>query len=236
MGRQRDRGSARSWDSSICTALGTVQDITEKKRAEEELQRHVVQLQVAFMSTVKLATTLSELRDPYRAGHERRVGELAAAIGAELGFEARRIEGLRVTGYLHDIGTIAVPAEILSRPGKLSPIEFELIRGHSQVSYDVLKKVQLPWAVAEIVLQHHERMDGSGYPQGLQGEAILLEARIIAVADVVEAMCSHRPYRAALGIDQALAEIERGSGSAYDAQVVDACLRLFRERSYALAV
>jgi HD-GYP domain-containing protein (c-di-GMP phosphodiesterase class II) len=162
------------------------------------------------------------------------VAEIAVAIGAELGFDARRQEGLRVAGYLHDIGKITIPAEILSKPGKLSSIEYELIKAHPQSSYNVLKDVDFPWPLAEVALQHHERMDGSGYPQGLKGEAILLEARIMAVADVIEAMSSHRPYRAGLGIDAALSEIERGRGSAYDADVADACLKLFREKGYVI--
>jgi PAS domain S-box-containing protein len=214
--------------------IGLMQDISEKKRAEEEIQRYVGQLKIAFMSTVEVATTLSEMRDPYTAGHERRVGKIAASIGIELGFDERRIEGLHVAGNLHDIGKITIPAEILSKPGKLTKIEYQLIQGHSQSSYDVLKEVEFPWPVAQIALQHHERMDGSGYPQGLKGEAILFEARIMAVADVVEAMSSHRPYRPGLGIDKALAEIERGRGSAYDWDVADACLRLFREKHYQL--
>ena len=208
--------------------------LAEKKRAEEEIQRYVVQLKTAFMSTVAVATSLSEMRDPYTAGHERRVGEIAVAIGGELGFDERRLEGLRVAGYLHDIGKMTIPAEILSKPGKLTTIEMQLIQQHSQVSYDVLKDVEFPWPVAEIALQHHERMDGSGYPQGLKGEAILFESRIMAVADVIEAMALHRPYRPGLGIERALAEIERGRGSVYDPMVVDACLRLFREKNYAL--
>jgi len=183
-----------------------------------------------------VATTLSEMRDPYTAGHERRVGQIAVAIGAELGFDVRRQEGLRVAGYLHDIGKITIPSEILSKPGKLSPAEFQLIKGHSQASYDVLKAVEWPWPVAQVALQHHERMDGSGYPQGLKGEGILVEAQIMAVADVVEAMSSHRPYRPGLGIDNALAEIERGRGTSYDADTADACLRLFREGRYQLPV
>ena len=157
-----------------------------------------------------------------------------AAIGTALGFDARRAEGLRVAGYLHDIGKITIPAEILSKPGKLSSIEYQLIQGHPQSSYNVLKDVEFPWPVAEVALQHHERIDGSGYPQGLKGEAILLEARILAVADVMEAMSSHRPYRPGLGVDKALAEIERGRGSVYDAVVVDACVKLFREHGDAL--
>ena len=215
--------------------LGMVQDISEKKRAEEQIQHYVTQLEKAFMRTVEVATTLSEMRDPYTAGHERRVAEIAVAIGAELGFDARRQEGLRVAGYLHDIGKISLPAEILSKPTKLSRIEYQMIKGHAQASYDILKNVGFPWPVAEIALQHHERMDGSGYPQGLKGEAILLEARILAVADVVEAMSSHRPYRPGLGIEAALAEIERGRGTAYDANVADTCLRLFREKGYTIA-
>jgi putative nucleotidyltransferase with HDIG domain len=156
------------------------------------------------------------------------------AIGAEMGFDAQRLEGLRVGGYLHDVGKITIPAEILAKPGKLSAIEYELIKGHAQAGYDILKDVEFPWPVAQMAYQHHERLDGSGYPRGLKGEAILLEARIMAVADTVEAMSSHRPYRAALGKEKALEEIARGRGSAYDPVVADACLRLFREKDYAL--
>jgi HD-GYP domain-containing protein (c-di-GMP phosphodiesterase class II) len=174
------------------------------------------------------------MRDPYTAGHERRVAEIAVAIGAELGFDSRRLEGLRVAGYLHDIGKITIPSEILSKPGRLTAIEFKLIQGHPQASHDVLKAVEFPWPVAGVALQHHERIDGSGYPQGLKGEAILFEARIMAVADVVEAMSSHRPYRPGLGIDKALAEIERGRGTVYDANVADACARLFGEKGYSI--
>jgi PAS domain S-box-containing protein len=214
--------------------IGLVQDISEKKRAEEEIERHVAKLENAFTSTVKVITNLGEMRDPYTAGHQRRVAEIAVAIGAELGFDARRQEGLRVAGYLHDIGKIRIPSEILSKPGKLSPTEFRLVQGHAQASYDVLKDVEFPWPVAEVALQHHERMDGSGYPQNLKGEALLLEARIMAVADVVEAMSSHRPYRPGLGIEAALAEIDRGRGTAYDPDVADACLKVFRYEGYSI--
>jgi PAS domain S-box-containing protein len=214
--------------------IGMVQDISEKKRGEEQIQRYVTQLETAFMSTVKVATTLSEMRDPYTAGHERRVAEIAVMIGAELGWDERQQEGLRVAGHLHDIGKITIPAEILAKPGKLTSIEYELIKAHPQAGFDVLKDVEFPWPVAQVALQHHERIDGSGYPQGLKGEAILIEARIMAVADVVEAMATHRPYRPGLGIDMALAEIERGRGTAYDTAVADACLELFREKGYAI--
>ncbi|MBE0612830.1 MAG: PAS domain S-box protein [Burkholderiales bacterium] len=221
---------ARATHNGRPAVIGLLQDISEKKRAEDQIQRYLKQLETAFMSTVEVATALSEMRDPYTAGHERQVGKIAAAIGAELGFDAQRMEGLRVAGYLHDIGKITIPAEILSKPGKLSAIEYELIKGHPQSSYNVLKDVEFPWPVAQVALQHHERMDGSGYPQGLKGEAILLEARVMAVADVMEAMSSHRPYRPGLGIETALAEIRRGRGSAYDPVVADACIKLFLEK------
>ena len=190
--------------------------------ANEEIQRQIAELETAFMSTVHVVNTLSEMRDPYTAGHERKVAELAVDIGAELGLSARQQEGLHVAGFLHDIGKITVPAEILAKPGKLSWIEHRLVQEHAQAGYEVLKNVKFPWQIAEVVQQHHERIDGSGYPQGLKGEAILLKARILAVADVVEAMSSHRPYRPARGIEAALAEIERGRGTFFDTNVVDA--------------
>ncbi len=214
--------------------IGLMQDVSEKKRSEKQIQRYVAQLEHAFMNTIEVVTNLVEMRDPYTAGHEKRVGQIAAAIGAELGLDANRIEGLRVGGYVHDIGKIIVPAEILSKPGKISAAEYELIKGHPQAGYDILKKVDFPWPVADIAHQHHERMDGSGYPQGLKGEEILLEARITAVADVVEAMSAHRPYRPGIGLEKALAEIERGRGALYDTEAADACLRLFREKGYVL--
>lgn len=214
--------------------IGLLQDISEKKRDEEKIQRYIAQLQDAFMNTVEVAMNLSEMRDPYTAGHERRVAEIAVALSAELGFDTQRQQGMRVAGYLHDIGKITIPAEILSKPGKLSEIEYTLIKGHAQASYNVLKNVDFPWPVAQVALQHHERVDGSGYPQGLKGEGIIIEARILAVADVVEAMSSHRPYRPGLGIDAALSEIARGRGTLYDATVVDACMTLFKDKNYVL--
>ncbi len=177
---------------------------------------------------------LGEMRDPYTAGHERRVGEVAVAIGGQLGLDSGRIEGLRVAGYLHDIGKIKLPAEILSKPTRLTSAEYALIKEHPQSGFEILKSVDFPWPVAQVALQHHERVDGSGYPHGLKGEDILLEARIMAVADVVEAMSSHRPYRAGLGIDSALAEIENGRGALYDPAIADACLNLFRNEHYAI--
>lgn len=214
--------------------IGVLQDVTEQRSSEQKVRGYIARLETAFMDTVGVATALSELRDPYTAGHERRVAEIAVAIGAELGFDARRQQGLRVAGLLHDIGKMTIPSEILSKPGRLNAVEFALVKGHPQASYDVLKNVEFPWPVAQVALQHHERSDGSGYPQGLKGEAILFEARVMAVADVIEAMASHRPYRPGLGIHKALAEIERGRGSAYDPVVVEACLKLFREKGYQL--
>ena len=217
--------------NTLASELGAM---VKRKAAEEESKRYIKELEVAIMSTVEMVMHLGELRDPYTAGHQRRVAEIALAIGAELGWDTHRQEGLRVAGHLHDVGQFAIPAEVVGKPGKLSAIMYELVKGHARIGYDVLKGVKFQWPVAEIALQHHERMDGSGYPQGLKGEAILIEARIVAVADVVEAMSSHRPYRRAMGIDKALEEIERGRGSLYDTTVADTCLRLFREKGYSI--
>ncbi|MCW8992604.1 MAG: CHASE domain-containing protein [Gammaproteobacteria bacterium] len=190
------------------------------------------ELETALLQTIKAIGRTVEKRDPYTAGHQVRVAELAVAIATELGLTADQIEGIRIGAVIHDIGKIYIPSEILNRPGRLSRDEFGLIKSHPQVGYDIIRDVSFPWPVADMILQHHERLDGFGYPQGLQGSAIILEARILAVADVVEAMTSHRPYRPGLGIDQALAEIERGRSSQYDAEVVDACLRLFRDQGF----
>jgi PAS domain S-box-containing protein/putative nucleotidyltransferase with HDIG domain len=214
--------------------IATVQDVTELRRAEEEIERTVAKLRHAVQSTIQVVSTIGELRDAYTHGHERRVGELATAIAAEMGLAADRIEGVRVAGYLHDVGKIAIPAEILSKPTRLTKNEFELVKQHAQQSYEILKGVDFPWPVAEAAWQHHERLDGSGYPRGLMDGAIILEARVLAVADTVEAMSSHRPYRPGLGIDKALAEIERGRGTLYDPAVADACLSLFRAKGYAI--
>ena len=216
--------------------IGVIQDITERKRAEEGAKRYLEEIEAAMMATVRVASTMGEMRDPYTAGHERRVAELTAAMGEEMGLSASQIEGLRVAGNLHDIGKITVPAEILSKPGKISAVEFSLIKEHAQQGYEILKDVRFPWPVAEVAQQHHERLDGSGYPQGLKGDEIVLEARILAVADTVEAMSSHRPYRPGRGIEASLAEIEQYRGIRYDAEAVDACLRLFREKEFQFPV
>ncbi|MGB5103143.1 MAG: HD domain-containing phosphohydrolase [Steroidobacteraceae bacterium] len=214
--------------------IGTARDISERKRSERAAQQYIAQLKAAVLGTVNVAMTIGEMRDPYTAGHERRVAALAVAIAVELGLDSETQEALNIAGHLHDVGKVMVPSEILSKPGKLSHIEMQLVQGHCQAGHDILKSVDFPWPVAEIILQHHERLDGSGYPRGLKGEAILREARILVVADVVEAMSSHRPYRPGLGVKLALAEIERGSGTEYAPDVVDACLSLFRDKDFHL--
>jgi hemerythrin-like metal-binding protein len=214
--------------------LGLMRELKYRKEQEEKIKQYAAQLEDSFMRAVGLATTMSEMRDPYTVGHERRVAEIAVAIGKEMGLDALRIEGLNVGGHVHDLGKISIPAEILGKPGRLSAIELELIKSHAKAGFEILKNVGFPWPVDQIALRHHERFDGSGYPDGLKGDAILLEARIMAVADVVEAMSSHRPYRPGLGIEKALAEIERGRGTAYDPVVADSCLKLFRENGFKL--
>jgi putative nucleotidyltransferase with HDIG domain len=205
--------------------LGCFQDITVRKQSEQELRE-------ALEKMIGVLADLVERRDPYTSGHQKRVAELSGAIALEMGLDGERAEKIAMAGAIHDIGKISVPAEVLSRPGKLSPIEMELIRQHPQQGYEILKDVQTSWPLAEMVYQHHERLDGSGYPRGLKGEEILLEARILGVADVVEAMASYRPYRPSLGIDAALEEIENKKGLLYDPEVVDACSRLFREKGF----
>ena len=213
---------------------GTSRDITERKRMEEKLLLTLESLRKAVGTTIQVLVSALEARDPYTAGHQSRVADLARAIATEMGLSQEIIEGIRVAGSIHDIGKISIPAEILSKPTKLTDIEFTLIKEHSQIGYEMLKDVESPWPLAEIVYQHHERMNGTGYPRKLKGDEILIEARIMAVADVVEAMASHRPYRPRLGIGIALEEIEKNKGIIYDAAVADACLRLFREKSYQL--
>jgi PAS domain S-box-containing protein/putative nucleotidyltransferase with HDIG domain len=216
--------------------IGVIQDITEKQRAEETIREYIMRLEKAITSTVDAVSLMVELRDPYTAGHEHRVGEIAAAIADEMGLDINVQRGLRIAGALHDVGKVAVPAEILSKPSRLTAIEYELVKNHAQQGYEVLRGIDFPWPIAEVARQHHERMDGSGYPRGLIGDAILIEARITAVADVVESMAAHRPYRPGLGLGKALEEIERGKGTLYDPEVAAACLRLFRDRGYQIPV
>jgi len=209
-----------------------LQDITHRLRAQEALTDSLAKLKKTLQGTVLALASAAERRDPYTAGHQRKVAQLACAIAREMGLNPEQIEGVRVIGLLHDIGKIAVPAEILTKPGKIAESEINLIKNHPEVGYEILKQVEFPWPVATAVLQHHERLDNSGYPGGLGGSEICLEARIIAVADVVEAMSSHRPYRSSLGINQALEEILQYKGVRYDPEVVDTCIALFTEKGF----
>lgn len=208
----------------------------EHSHIEEERKGHETQLQNALLQTIQAITVMLEKRDPYTAGHQRRTADLAVAIADEMNLDPALIEGIRFGSMVHDIGNIYVPAEILNRPGKLTQSELNIVRSHAQVGYDIVKDIDFPWPVANMILTHHERLDGSGYPAGLKGGDIPLEARIIAVVDVIEAMISHRPYRPALGLEAALQELKTNRGIKYDEKVVDACLRLFIEKRYDLPV
>lgn len=204
----------------------------ELRAKNEELEQSLHMLRQALDGAVQAMALIVEARDPYTAGHQRRVTELTCAIAKEMAFPESQIDGIRMAAVIHDIGKIGVPAEILSKPGQLTQNEFSLVKTHPQVSYDILKEIQFPCPIAQIVLQHHESMDGSGYPAGLSGEDILPEARILGLADVVEALASHRPYRPALGIDKALEEISQNKGILYDPEVVDVCLKLFAQNGF----
>jgi PAS domain S-box-containing protein len=212
--------------------LSAARDITERKQSEVQVRQALDNLHQALQGTVAALANTVEIKDPYTAGHQRRVAELSCAMARELGWPADRIEGIQVLCFLHDIGKIAVPAEILNKPGKISPTEFGLIKVHPQVGYDILKDIAFPWPVAQGVLQHHERLDGSGYPSGLTAAEISQEAKILAVADVVEAMVSHRPYRPALEKEEALEEITQNRGKLYDPDAVDVCVRLLTEKDF----
>jgi PAS domain S-box-containing protein/putative nucleotidyltransferase with HDIG domain len=212
--------------------VSAVCDISKRKRTEEELKQTSLRLQRAIEGAINAVALTTEIRDPYTAGHQHRVAKLACSIGKELGLSNEQIEGVRVAGTLHDIGKIYVPAEILSRPGRLRQNEINLVKDHAQVGFDLLSTIEFPWPVAQIVLQHHERVNGSGYPHGLSGDDILIEAQIMSVADVVEAMASHRPYRPALSIEEALLEISQQRGVLYSPEAVDACIKVFTQRGF----
>lgn len=207
----------------------------EKMVAERTaaLQESMEKLRKALEGSVRSIALTVEMRDPYTAGHQVRVADLASAIAKQMELSEDQVQGLRMASMIHDIGKISIPAEILSKPGPITDIEFDLIKAHAQTGYDILKTIEFPWPIDRMVLQHHERMDGSGYPLCLWREDIILEARILGVADVVEAMASHRPYRPALGIDKALEEISKNKGVLYDPEVVEACLKLFEENGFA---
>lgn len=207
--------------------------VLETRRSEDYLQSTLERLERSLEGTFRAMSMTLELRDPYMAGHQHRTAALAVAIAREMNLAWDVVEGLRFAGLIHDIGKITAPVEIMTKPGRLSKTEFQLIKEHPRVGYDMVKDIAFPWPVAHIILQHHERLDGSGYPEGLLGEAILPEARILGVADTVEAVCSLRPYRPALGIEKALEEVRKGRGIRFDTRVVDACIRLFREGRFA---
>ncbi len=222
-------------EGNIKEVVFTIDDITKQRRAEEKISESMEKLRQSINDTTRAMALVVETRDPYTAGHQSRVAELAHAIACELDLSGDQTDGLRMASTIHDIGKISVPAELLSKPTRLSDIEFSLIKVHPQSGYDILKDIQFPWPIARIILEHHERMNGSGYPNGLTGDKLLIESRILAVADVVESMASHRPYRPALGIGAALDEINKNKVVLYDPAVVDACLRLFAEKRFELA-
>jgi putative nucleotidyltransferase with HDIG domain len=212
--------------------LATIRDVSLRKNAEKALKISNVKLRKLMDEVVNGLVSAIEMRDPYTAGHQRRVAELAAKIGEEMNLSLDQMDGLRIAALLHDIGKINVPSEILSKPGKLTQVEFAIIESHAEAGYEVLKSIEFPWPIAQIVLQHHEKIDGSAYPQGLKNDEILLEARIICVADVVEAMSSHRPYRPALGLKEALNEIDQNKGILYDEEVVCACNEVINNEKF----
>ena len=209
-----------------------LQNQAQRENLERLVEERTGKLRDAMLNTAYATAAMLDLRDPYTAGHQRRVGSLARAIGKELGLSDDTVEGLHIAGCIHDIGKITVPFEILTKPVQLTPNEYAIIKEHPRKGYEVLKSYEMPWPIAEIVYHHHERLDGSGYPQGLAADQIGLETRIISVSDVVEAMSSHRPYRPSLGLESALNEISINKNKLYDPAVVDACLTLFREKGF----
>ena len=216
----------------IAFGLHNIEMEKKDELAEKKLQLSYQKVQKTIEDIIFIIGKITETRDPYTSGHQKNVSQLATFIAQEMKLPQDKIEGIRITSLIHDIGKIGVPAEILNKPTKLSEIEYSLIKSHSQVGYDMLKSIEFPWPVAQIILQHHERLNGSGYPNNLRGNKIIFEARIIGVADVVEAMSSHRPHRSALGIDKALEEISQNKGTLYDPKVVDACFKLFKEKGF----
>jgi putative nucleotidyltransferase with HDIG domain len=199
-----------------------------KKERDVALNSH----RETLLNAIEAFVITMKKRDPYTAGHQQRVTELAVAIGENMGLDKNRIEGLRLGAMIHDIGKINVPGEILNRPGRITKHEFEIIKPHSQLGYEIIQGLNFPWPIEKMILQHHERIDGTGYPKGLMGDEIITEAKIIAVADVVEAISSHRPYRVALGIQAALAEIKNRKGSSFDSSIVDICVGLFEKKEF----
>jgi PAS domain S-box/PAS domain S-box/PAS domain S-box/uncharacterized domain HDIG len=221
-------GEAITENGKVVKLIGTLQDITERKKAEEDLKISYKKTKIILDETIKTLASIIEIRDPYTSGHQQKVAEIATSIAIEMGLDQDRVNGISTAAILHDIGKITVPASILSKPGKISDLEYEMIKTHSETGYNMLKNIDFPWPVAKTILQHHERINGTGYPKGLKAKNILLEAKILAVADVLEAMTSHRPYRPSLGLDQAIKELEENKGILYDSEVVDICNKLIK--------
>jgi HD-GYP domain-containing protein (c-di-GMP phosphodiesterase class II) len=220
-------GCVRKYDGTADYFVAVLEDITARKESFKRIRK-------TLGATINAIAAAVETRDPYTAGHQRRVADLTRAIATEMNLPTDKIDGMRMAAIIHDIGKISVPSEILTKPTKLTDLEFGIIKTHAQSGYDIPKDIEFPWPIARIVWEHHERMDGSGYPKRLVAEETLLESRILCVADVVESMASHRPYRPSLGIGAALKEIENNKGTLYDAGVVDACLRIFMDKGYQL--
>jgi len=219
-------------DGEVIGILGIGIDITKHKNSEQHLRDIMLKLKQTLTGVIYATEQMIETRDPYTAGHQKRVAMLAQAIAKKMELPEDQVEGIYMVGMIHDVGKISIPAEILSMPRRLTPAEFNLIKNHPQAGYDILKSIDFPWPIADIILQHHERLDGTGYPKGLSGKEITLEARILMVSDVIEAMASHRPYRAAFGIERALGEIKQNSGILYDSDVVKACVDLFENNEF----
>ncbi len=222
-------------------SIELIKATNERIRAQEALLTRELEtkglrkLLQSMESTIEAMAATIEVRSPFTAGHHRRVAQLAQAIARDMGLSEGEVRGCFLAASIHDLGEMQIPSEILVKPGRLKPTEYKMVQQHSRAGYDILKEIDFPWPIAQIIYQHHERLDGSGYPEGLKGDRILLEAKILAVADVIEAMSSHRPYRSALSIDEALGEIERGKGVWFDPVAVDTCIRLFREKSFAFS-
>ncbi len=212
--------------------LASLRDITDRKGMQQQLQLSLDHIKKVMDGTIQAMALAVEMRDPYTSGHQARVAELAQAIAEEINLPAGDVEGVYMAASIHDIGKISLPAEILSKPVRLTEIERKMIQAHSRMGYEILKGIDFSWPIAQTLLQHHERMDGSGYPNGLGGKEILIGARIVGVSDVVETMASHRPYRPSIGLDKALEEIFDNKGTLYDEQVVSACLKLFNEKGF----
>ena len=224
----------RDMEERIVGILGLSRNIDEQVKAEDAKQESMRNLRKSLGATIQAMAVTVETRDPYTAGHQRRVADLARSIAVEMRLSRDQIDGIRMAATIHDLGKISVPVELLTKPTRLTKIEFDLIKTHAQSGYDILKDIDFPWPIARMVLEHHERVDGSGYPNGLTRDQILIESRILSVADVIEAMASHRPYRPGRGIQAALDEIATNRDILYDADAVDACLRLFTEKGYRL--